>query len=428
MPRFTDRLAHAWNVFRGRDAPGYYDHGPSFSYRPDRKRLLPGIDRSIVNSIITRIAIDCAAVSIQHVRTDENGRFLEPMSSQLQQCLTVSANTDQTGRALIQDIVMSMLDEGVVAIVPVETNVRPTNPGAFDITCIRTGRVTQWKPKRVRVELYNEYTGNREEVEVAKASTPLPENPLYSVMNGPNSTLQRLCRKLNLLDIIDEQSSSGKLDLIIQLPYVIKSEMRMKQAEQRRQDIEKQLAGSKFGIAYIDGTEKVTQLNRPIENNLMSQVEYLTKMLYGQLGMTEEVLNGTADEKTMLNYYNRTIEPILSAICDEMRRKFLTKTARTQFQTIGFWRDPFKLAPLSSIAEIADKFVGQAILSPNEIRGIIGFKPVDDQNADALMNRNINLEPEAEEVPPEEAEVPPEQEQDLPMSQMTMADLKNMQQ
>jgi hypothetical protein len=349
-----------------------------------------GNERSIVVSVYNRIALDVAYIDIFHARLDEDGRYTEQIQSSLNECLTLSANVDQTGKAFLQDVVMSMMDEGCVAIVPVDTTVNPTITGSYDINSLRTGKVKTWYPQHVTVELYNEKTGRKEEVTLPKSMVAIVENPLYAVMNERNSTLQRLIRKLNLLDVIDEQSGSGKLDLIIQLPYVIKTPARKQQAEERRKDIEMQLAGSKYGIAYTDGTEKITQLNRPVENNLMKQIEYLTSMLYGQLGLTPEILNGSADEKTMLNYYNRTIEPIVSAIVDEMKRKFLTKTARTQGQSIVYFRNPFKLVPVAELAEISDKLTRNEIASSNEIRQIIGWKPSDEPGADELRNKNLN--------------------------------------
>lgn len=388
---FTSRLKHAWNAFFNKDPTDYYKNvGTSYTYRPDRPRLTRGNERSIVTSVYNRIALDASSVTIQHVRLDENNRFVSVIDSGLNNCLTVEANLDQTGRAFIQDVVMSMLDEGCVAIVPVETTLNPEITGSYDILSMRTGKILEWYPSHVKVRVYNEKTGRKEDIVVPKSTVGIVENPLYAVINEPNSTMQRLIRKLNLLDVVDEQSSSGKLDLIIQLPYVIKTEARRQQAEKRRQDIADQLAGSKYGIAYTDGTERITQLNRPVENNLMKQIEYLTSMLYSQLGITQSILDGTADDKTMLNYYNRTIEPILSAIVDEMKRKFLTKTARSQLQSIVFFRDPFKLVPVSDISEIADKFTRNEIMTSNEIRQIIGMKPSDDPRADELRNKNLN--------------------------------------
>ena len=389
--KLSTRLQHAWSAFTNKPtAPVYRDLGQGSSIRPDRTTLSYGNERSIVQSIYTRLGIDVASVNIQHVRHDQNGRYTDIVNSGLQTCLTVEANIDQSGRALLQDIAMSMFDEGSVAIVPVETNLNPTLTGGYDILSLRTGKIIEWYPQHVRVKLYNDKTGLKEEIMLPKKVVAIIENPLYSVMNEPNSTLKRLIRKLNLLDANDEKASSGKLDIIIQLPYSIKSEMRKNQAEDRRKDIEAQLTGSAYGIAYIDGTEKITQLNRPAENNLMGQIEYLTSMLYSQLGLTESIFNGTADEKEMLNYYNRTIEPILSAVVEGMDRKFLTKTARTQGQRLQFFRDPFKLVPVTELANIADKFTRNEILSSNEIRSIIGYKPSTDPSADALRNKNIN--------------------------------------
>lgn len=388
---FGSRLKHAWNAFMNR-SPTYRtaDYGASYSYRPDRPRLTRGNERSIVTSVYNRIAMDVAAISIQHVRLDANGRFLSAMDSGLNRCLALEANLDQTGRGFVQDIAMSMMDEGVVAIVPVDTTVDPTVSSSYEINTMRTGKILEWYPQYVRVRIYNDRTGNKEEIMLQKSQIGIVENPLFAVMNEPNSTMQRLVRKLALLDVIDEQSGSGKLDLIIQLPYVIKTDARRQQAEKRRKDIEDQLSGSKYGIAYTDGTERITQLNRSVENNLMHQIEYLTSMLYSQLGITQEIMDGTADDKTMLNYYSRTIEPFVSAIADEMKRKFLTKTARSQFQSIAFFRDPFKLVPVSELAEIADKFTRNEILSPNEMRQIIGLKPSADPKADELRNRNVS--------------------------------------
>lgn len=388
-----DRLQHAWNVFRGTDTSqtyNTYDYGYSSGYKPDRVRLNITNERSIIASIYNRIGIDVASVSIQHVRLDNDGRYLETLKTDLNHCLTMRANIDQTGRALIQDITMSLCDEGAVAIVPVEATIDPSVSGAYDIQNIRVGKIIQWYPNHVRVKLYNERSGRQEERTLSKETVAIIENPLYSVMNEPNSTLKRLIRKLNLLDSIDEQSGSGKLDIIIQLPYVIKSEARKAQAEDRRKAIEMQLSGSRYGIAYTDGTEKITQLNRPAENNLMKQIEYLTNMLYSQLGLTESIINGTADEAEMNNYFNRTIEPFLAAITDALRTTFLTKTAITQKQSINYFRDPFKLITLTSLSEIADTFTRNEIVSSNEIRGIIGFKPSNSPGADDLRNKNLN--------------------------------------
>lgn len=403
---FGSRLRHAWDVFRNRE-PTYdlQDTGPGYSQRPDRPRLTRGNERSIVTAIYNRIALDVASINISHCRVDENDRFVEAMKSSINECLNLEANIDQTGRAFMQDVVMSMLDEGCVAIVPVDTSLDPTRTGSYDILSMRTGKILEWFPEHVRVRIYNEKTGRQEDIKVPKSMTAIVENPLYAVINEPNSTMQRLVRKLNLLDLIDEQSGSGKLDLIIQLPYVIKSPGRKKQAEDRRKDIEEQLTGSKYGIAYTDGSERITQLNRPVENNLMKQIEYLTDMLYGQLGISKAILDGTASEQELLNYHTRTVEPIISAIVDEMKRKFLTKTARSQLQTIKFFRDPFKLVPINNIADIADKFTRNEIMTSNEIRQIIGMKPSDDPKADELRNSNLNHPDEqATESPPETQE------------------------
>lgn len=394
------RVKRAWNAFLNRDPTLYHrDLGVSYSHRPDRPRLTRGNERSIVASVVNRIALDVAAIDIQHVDLDENNRFLSVRKSNLNNCLTLEANIDQTARAFKQDAAMSMLDEGCIAIVPVDTIGDPIVSESYEIYTLRVGRIIQWYPKDVRVELYNENKGYKEEIVVPKYMTAIIENPLYAVMNEPNSTLQRLIRKLNLLDVIDEQSGSGKLDLIIQLPYVIKTPARRQQAEDRRKDIEEQLSGSKYGIAYTDGTERITQLNRSVDNNLMKQIEYLTSMLYSQLGITQSILDGTADEKTMLNYHNRTVEPILSALVDEMKRKFLSKTARSQHQSIVFYRDPFKLVPVLDLAEIADKFTRNEIMSTNEFRQTIGMKPSNDPRADELRNKNLS-EPASNKVEP----------------------------
>ena len=386
-----DRLQHGWNAFMN-SGPiyQYRDVGVSSSYRPDRPHFTRGNERSIVTSVFNRIALDGASIDIIHARLDDNDRFIETIDSGLNNCLTVEANIDQTGRAFIHDIIMSMLDEGVIAVVPIDTTFDPNITGSYDINTMRTGKILEWYPAHVKVRVYNDRTGLKEDIILPKKSVSIIENPLYAVINEPNSTMQRLIRKLNLLDVIDEQSGAGKLDLIIQLPYVIKTEQRRQQADKRRADIEQQLSGSKYGIAYTDGTERITQLNRPVDNNLMKQIEYLTSMLYSQLGITQSILDGTADDKTMLNYYNRTIEPIVSAIVDEMRRKFLTKTARTKKQSILFFRDPFKLVPVGEIAEIADKFTRNEIMTSNEIRSIIGMKPSDDPSADELRNKNLS--------------------------------------
>ena len=392
-----DRLQHAWNAFVYNDNT-YADPqnlGGLSTFRPDRVHFSRGVERSIVTSVYNRLALDVSSIAIKHVRLDENGRFKEEVDSGLQNCLNVEANIDQTGRAFLQDVVMSMLDEGCVAIVPVDTTIDPAKSGSYEINTMRTGKILEWYPAHVRVRVYNDKRGIHEEIVLPKSAVAIIENPLYAVINEPNSTMQRLIRKLNLLDVVDEQTSSGKLDLIIQLPYVIKSEARRKQAEERRKDIEMQLSGSKYGIAYTDGTERITQLNRPAENNLMKQVEYLTSMLYSQLGLTQSIMDGSADDKTMLNYYNRTVEPILAAITDEIKRKFLTKTARSQRQTIMYFRDPFKLTPVLDLAEIADKFTRNEIMTSNEIRQIVGMKPADDPSADELRNKNLNQSNEA---------------------------------
>ena len=386
---FGSRLKHAWNAFMNKD-PTYKNYGTGYSMRPDRPRFSRGNERSIVTSVYNRIALDVAAININHCRLDKDGRFVETIDSNLNNCLNLEANMDQTGRAFIQDIVMSMFDEGSVAIVPVDTTINPEVTSSYDILSMRTGKVVEWYPNSVRVKLYNDRTGQKEEIVLPKSSVGIVENPLYAVINEPNSTMQRLIRKLNILDSIDEQSGAGKLDLIIQLPYIVKSDARREQAEKRRKAIEDQLSGSKYGIAYTDGTEKVTQLNRSVDNNLMKQIEYLTSMLYSQLGITQAVLDGTADEKTMLNYYTRTVEPIISAIVDEMKRKFLTKTARSQLQSIVFFRDPFKLVPVNDLAEISDKLTRNEIVTSNEIRQKIGMKPSSDPKADQLRNSNIN--------------------------------------
>lgn len=396
-----NRFRNAWNVFFGKDKSTdsfeiiqnreYKDYGISSYRRPDRfYPTTSGTEKTIINSIYNRIAVDVSSVSIKHVRVDENKRYMSDMKTNLNECLTLEANIDQTSRAFFIDVVMSLLDEGCVAIVPVDTTKNPEITDGYDVSSMRVGRITQWYPQHVKVNVYNDRTGKKEDIILSKKAVAIIENPLYSVMNEPNSTLKRLLRKLSLLDVTDDRINSGKLDLLIQLPYTIKTESRKQQADNRRKEIETQLVNSKYGIAYTDGTEKVTQLNRPIENNLMKQVEYLTSMLYSQLGMTTTVLDGTADEKTMLNYYNRTIEPILAAIVDEMKRKFLSKTARTQGQTILYYRDPFKLVEINHIAEIADKFTRNEILTSNEVRQIVGIKPSDDPNADVLRNKNIN--------------------------------------
>ena len=390
--KFTDRIKHGWNAFLNRDPTYNYRDlgGPSYGYRPDRMRFTRGNERSIVTSVYNRIALDAASIDIMHVQLDKDDRFESIRDSALNECLTRNANIDQTGRAFIQDVVMSMLDEGCVAIVPVDTTFNPDITNSYDINTMRTAKIVEWYPAHVKVNLYNDRTGRKEDLILPKKTVAIIENPLYAVINEPNSTMQRLIRKLNLLDVIDEQSGSGKLDLIIQLPYVIKTDARRQQAEQRRKDIEMQLSGSKYGIAYTDGTERITQLNRSVDNNLMKQIEYLTSMLYSQLGITQAILDGSADDKTMLNYYNRTIEPIVSAIVDEIQRKFLTKTAITQKQAILYFRDPFRLVPVNEIAEIADKFTRNEIMTSNEIRQIVGMKPSKDPNADELRNKNLS--------------------------------------
>ena len=392
MGSFTDRLRHAWNAFRDNgSSKDYRDYGSSFSYQPSRRRLSPGNEKSIVNAVLNRLALDAASMKIEHCRLDENQRYLEPMDSGLNYCLNTEANIDQTGRAFMLDVYLSLLDEGYVAIVPVETTLNPI-VGSFDVLNMRVGKIMEWFPQHVRVKVYNEKNGQQEEVTLPKKMVAIIENPFYSVMNESSSTLKRLIRKLNILDVVDEQLGSGKLDLIIQLPYVIRTESREKQAEKRRKAIEEQLSGSKYGIAYTDGTEHITQLNRPVENNLMKQIEYLTSMLYSQLGLTEEIMNGSASEEVMNNYYSRTIEPIVAAPVDEMKRKFLSKTARTKGQSIMYFRDPFKLMPTSSVAEIADKFTRNEIMTSNEIRQIVGMKPSSDPKADELRNKNLNQE------------------------------------
>ena len=399
-----ERFRNAWDAFRNKNPTNtYQDHGIGYAYRPDRARLTRGNERSIVTSVYNRIAIDASDIDILHVRLDENDRYIDKIDSTLNYCLTVEANTDQTGRAFIQDAVMSMLDEGCVALVPVEASANPELTGSYDIYSLRTGKITQWYPKHVKVSVYNERVGRREEIVLPKSSVGIVENPLYAVINEPNSTMQRLIRKLNLLDSIDEQSGSGKLDLIVQLPYVIKSEARREQAEKRRKDIEMQLSGSKYGIAYTDGTERVTQLNRPVENNLMKQIEYLTSMLYSQLGITQSVLDGSADEKTMLNYTSRTIAPIVSAIVDEMKRKFLTKTARSQRQSIMFFRDPFKLISITDVGTVADSLTRNEIMTSNEFRQKLGMKPSKDPAADELRNKNLSQPNGGNQITPPEA-------------------------
>lgn len=412
MPSIGERLQHAWNAFFSRDPTAVTETSFSYgsSYRPDRARLTRGNERSIINAVYNRIAIDVASINVIHCRVDKNGKYVDTIKSDLNNCLTLEANIDQSSRALFMDIVLSMCDEGVVAVVPIETDIDPIN-SSYRILKLRTGKITEWFPEHVKVSLYDERDGQRKEVALPKKIVAIIENPFYSVMNEPNSTLQRLIRKLNLLDVVDEQSSSGKLDLIIKLPYLVKGEKKEKMAEKRRKDIEEQLTGTKYGIAYVDSTENITQLNRSLDNNLMNQIEYLTKMLYSQLGITPEIFEGTANEETLLNYYNRTIDPILSTICVEFRRKWLTKTARTQMQSIMYFRDPFKLAPVAQIAEIADKFTRNEIMTKNEIRSLVGMKPSDDPKANELINSNINHPDEQMQQPAElESEFQPEEE------------------
>lgn len=421
MGSFTDRLKHAWNAFQGKEPLGfpYQNLGSSYGIRPDRPYLRLGGERTIIAAIYNRIAVDVAAINIQHVRLDQNDRFLEEIHSGLDDCLTVQANIDQSGRQFIEDVVISMLDEGVVALVPVDTDINPLTTNGYDILSMRVGKIQQWFPEHVQVLVYNEKTGQKQEVILPKSKVAIVENPLYTVMNSPNSTLRRLVHKLSLLDTVDEASSSGKLDMIIQLPYVIKTEARRAEAEKRRRQVEEQLSSSKYGVAYTDGTEKIVQLNRSLTNNLLDQIKYLQEQLYNQLGLTEDVLKGTGDEKVMLNYYNRTIEPILGAIADAMKRSFLTKTARTQGQSIMYFRDPFRLVPVADIAEIADKFTRNEILSSNEVRGIIGFKPVQDSAADQLRNKNI-ADPNA--ATPNTQEQPSSEQEEIDKA---MADLKD---
>ena len=406
-----DRFKSAWNAFSNREPMiSYREVGPGYSYRPDRTRYSRGHEKTLISSIINRIAMDAAAINIHHIRLDKNERFKEIIKSGLNTCLTIEANIDQTGRAFRHDMIMSMLDEGCVAVVPIDTTVNPTKSDSYSIESMRVGKILEWFPSYVRIQVYNDRKGYREDITLPKHAVAIIENPLYAVMNEPNSTLQRLVRKLSLLDVVDEQSSSGKLDLIIQLPYVVKTVARKQQAEERRKDIERQLTGSKYGVAYTDGTERITQLNRPVENNLMKQVEYLTNLLYSQLSITQSIMDGTADEKTMLNYYNRTIEPILSAPVDEMARKFLTKTARTQGQTIAFFRDPFKLVPVNDLSEIADKFTRNEIMTSNEFRQVIGMKPSEDPNADVLRNKNLRAPSEMPVDQPLQEEAPIEED------------------
>ena len=408
-PSVFSRMKEAWNVFTGRETTQHFSYyGSGSSYRPDRLRLTKSNERSIITSVLNRISMDCATIDIKHVKLDKEHRYKEDMDSDLNTCLTLEANIDQSARAFRQDIYLSLLDEGCIAIVPVNTTRNPET-GSFDIISMRTGKIVDWYPSKVKVNLYDDRCGKYKEVVVPKESTAIVENPLYAVINEPNSVLRRLIRKLNLLDVIDEQSGSGKLDLIIQLPYVIKSEARRQQAEKRRKDIEDQLAGSKYGIAYTDGTERITQLNRAVENNLMKQIEYLTSMLYSQLGINQEILDGSAKEETMLNYYNRTIEPIVSAVVEELKRKFLTKTARSLGQSIVSFRDPFKLVPVKELAEISDKMTRNEIMSSNEIRQAIGMKPSSDPAADELRNKNLN---QSNQALPKKTEQPENNEEE----------------
>lgn len=410
---FGARLKHAWNAFLNRDPTQYYPtQGFGYAYRPDRPRLTRGNERSIITSVYNRIALDVAALTFRHCRLDEDGRYVEEVKSKLNSCLTLEANIDQTAQAFIQDVVISMLDEGSVAIIPVDTSFDPKLSGSFDILTMRTGKIMDWYPTQIRVRVYNDRTGNKEDIIVPKSTAAIIENPMFAVMNEPNSTMQRLIRKLNLLDVIDEQSGSGKLDLIVQLPYVIKTDARREQAEKRRQDIEAQLAGSKYGIAYTDGTERITQLNRSVDNNLMKQIEYLTSMLHSQLGITQSILDGTADEKEMLNYFSRTVNPIASAIANEYKRKFLTKTARAQNQSIMYFRDPFELVTVLDLAEAADKMTRNEIMTSNEIRQKIGMKPSDDPKADQLINSNVRQpEEQAQNTPVDKTEQPTKKEE-----------------
>ena len=422
--QLLSRLKHGWNAFVNNRDPTY-SQGVSYSYRPDRPRFTRGNERSIVTSVYNRIALDVAAINIKHCRLDENDRLIEILESGLNNCLNLEANVDQTGRAFIQDCVMSMLDEGCVAIVPTDTTLDPRVTKSYDILSMRTGKILEWYPDKVKVRVYNDRTGRREDIILPKSTVGIVENPLYAVINEPNSTMQRLIRKLALLDVTDEQTASGKLDLIIQLPYVIKTEARRQQAENRRKDIEMQLAGSKYGIAYTDGTEKVTQLNRSVENNLMKQIEYLTNLLFSQLGITQTILDGTADDKTMLNYYSRTIEPIVAAIVDEMKRKFLSKTARSQKQSIVYFRDPFKLVPVNDIAEIADKFTRNEIMTSNEIRQIVGMRPSNDPKADQLINSNIAQPNEEQPMIDPNQMAENTSEEDDSLGNMPISDLSN---
>ena len=430
MPEsFGDRLRHAWNAFNGRDPTPTRGGTVSF-YRPDRPRFTRGNERSIVTSIYNRIGMDVASLTFNHVRLDDNGRYKANIESGLNNCLNLAANKDQTGRAFIQDVVMSMLDEGCVAIVPVDTTLNPKVTGSYDIESMRVGKVIEWYPDSVQVRLYNDRKGEKEEITLPKSMVAIVENPLFSVMNEPNSTLQRLIRKLNLLDIIDDRNGSDKLNMIIQLPFAVKGEIQKKRADDRLNSIKDQLSKSDLGIAYIDATERITQLNRPVESNLLKTVEYLTNMLYGQLGLSQAIMDGTADEKQMLNYNNRTIEPIASAIVDAMRWKFLTKTARSQGQSVMFFRDPFRLVPVENVAEIADKFTRNEIMTSNEFRQVIGMKPSDDPKADELRNANISA-PNEEAIPLSDEENPQDAspplsssgEEDVPLGQLPISEL-----
>lgn len=388
---FGSRLAHAWNAFTAnKDPTPRFDYGMSYSRRPDRPHFTRGNERSIINAIYNRIAMDAAEIDIKHIKLDDNGRYTETINSELNSCLNLEANIDQTGRAFLQDVYMSVLDEGCIAIVPVDTSIDPEKSDGYKINSLRAGRIVEWYPAHVKVRLYNDKVGRKEDVILTKKSVSIIENPFYSVMNESNSTMQRLIRKLNILDAIDEQSGSGKLDLIVQLPYAIKNDLKRQQAENRRKDIEAQLNGNKFGIAYIDATEHVTQLNRPVDNNLMKQIEYLTSMLFSQLGISQAILDGTADASTMTNYYNRVIEPLVATVVDEMKRKFLTKTARSQNQSLAYFRDPFRLVPVADLAELADKFTRNEIMTSNEFRQVVGMKPSDDPKADELRNKNLS--------------------------------------
>ena len=387
---FINRLQHGWNAFMNKDpTENYYFDGITYSYRPDRVRFSGGNEKTIVTSIYNRIAMDAASITIKHVRLDENERYVETIQSGLNECLNIEANIDQTGKAFLQDVFMSILDEGCIAIVPTVTSANPKLTNSYDILAMRTGKILEWRPDEVKVRLYNDSNGRREEIWLKKRYVGIVENPMYSVINERNSTMQRLIRKMNLIDAVDEQTSSGKLDMIIQLPYQVKSELRRQQADKRRKDLEEQLKDSRFGIGYVDATEKITQLNRPLENNLLKQIEYLTSILYGQLGITQTIMDGTADEKTMLNYYTRTIEPLVIAFVDELKRKFLTKTARSQLQSIAYFRNPFSLVPTNDLAELADKFTRNEIVTSNEFRQVIGMKPSDDPRADELRNSNL---------------------------------------